>query len=53
MRLERRHRARDTANSSKLTDGRTAMKNTDAVFVRHRTGAKDAEQINGFFFNGF
>lgn len=35
----------------KLVDGRTAvaMKNTDAVFIRRRTGAKDAKPIDQVF----
>lgn len=34
----RQHGARSTADCTKLSDGRTAMKNTDAVFVRRRAG---------------
>lgn len=33
----------------KLVDGRTAMRNTDAVFIRRRTGAKDAESTDQDF----
>lgn len=43
MRLGQRHGARCTAVYLKLADGRTAMKNTDAVFIRRRMGAKDIE----------
>lgn len=49
MRLGRRHRARDSTDYLELADGRTAMKNTDAVFVRRRMGAKDAKPVDGCF----
>lgn len=53
MRLGRQHGARCTADYLKLAVGRTAMKNTDAVFVRRRTGAKDTEPVNGLFSTDF
>lgn len=42
MRLRRQHGAHDTTDYLKLADSRTAMKNTDAVFVRRGMGAKNA-----------
>jgi len=45
MRLRQQHGAHDTTDYLKLADSRssrTAMKNTDAVFVRRGMGAKNA-----------
>lgn len=55
-RLRRRHGTRSTADCLKLSDGQTAMKNTDGVFVRRarRTGAKDADKpVNEYFWRIF
>lgn len=46
MRLRQLHGAHDTTDYLKLADGQTAMKNTDAVFVRRGMGAKDTGWVD-------
>jgi len=48
MRLRQLHGAHDTTDYLKLADDRTAMKNTDAVFVRRGMGAKDTGWVDVF-----
>jgi hypothetical protein len=49
MRLGRRHEARDATDYLELADGRTSMKNTDAVFVRRRMEQRTLHQSADVF----
>lgn len=52
-RRRRQHGARITADCTKLSDGRTAMKNTDAVFVRRSAGRGEGKERPGSRQTGF